>query len=176
MSPFGLLWIATNKYSVSLPNINEVNGDTTIQGADMSCGVFDRLAADGVFTGSYSCTASSSGLSPGAKAGIAIAVILIVCIIAVAIWFFLRRRRAAAASVSENSDVEKTEYHIFSNTKSILRLPRKPFPPKQTSEAVPMLDGRMILEATPGERHERRPVYELDAGPQSSHQRPINHE
>lgn len=161
-------------FSVSLPNINEVNGDTTIQGADMSCGVFDRLAADGTFTGSYSCSASSSGLSPGAKAGIAIAVILIVCIIAAGIWFCLRRRRAAA-TVNENGDVEKTQYHIL-NTKSILRLPRKPFPPKQPSESVPMLDGRMILEATPGERRDRRPIYELDAGPQSSHQRPINHE
>lgn len=139
----------------------------------MSCGVFDQLAADGAFTGSYSCSASSSGLSPGAKAGIAIAVIVIVCIIVAAIWFFLRRRRAAA-TVNENGDVEKTEYQIF-NSKSILRLPRKAFPPKQPSETVPMLDGRMILEATPGERRERRAVYELDAGPQSSHQRPINH-
>lgn len=141
----------------------------------MSCGVFDRLAADGVFTGSYSCS-SSSGLSAGAKAGIAIGVILIVCIILAAIGLWLRRRRAGAA-VNENAeDVEKTQYQILSNTKSILRLPRKPFPPKQPSESVPMLDGRMILEAAPGERRERRLVYELDAGPQSTHQRPIHDE
>ncbi|RAL01321.1 putative GPI-anchored cell wall protein Pst1, partial [Aspergillus ibericus CBS 121593] len=49
---------------------------------------------NGVFQGSYSCTdGSSSGLSTGAKAGIAIAVIVLVLLILFLVWTVVKKRR-----------------------------------------------------------------------------------
>lgn len=164
---------------MSLPNLDQVNGDTTINGPHMSCGVFDRLAADGTFRGSYSCSSPDSGLSAGAKAGIAIGVILAVLILVVGIWLLLQFRRRHTTLVDEEQN-EKTNIMQSTQERSgelgtVLKIPRKPFPPKRPSEPA-ILDGAMIYEA-PTERLERpRPVYELDAGPQNWHQRPIHHE
>lgn len=182
------------RYSLSISSLKEVTGRTSITGAKLPCGLFDRLAAAGDFQGSYSCTNDGhKGLSPGAKAGIAIGVIIAVLLVGLGIWLIVvpRRRRAAAAMDEEGHD-EKTGYsdareHAGPETTGtgsrmmagLLKIPRKPFPSKHPENVarprpVDMLDGRMIYEAPTGVRSPT--VYELDAGPQSRHQIPINHE
>lgn len=184
-SPCPSMFEAKFVCSISLPNIDQVNGDTSISGSGISCGLFDRLAADGVFSGSYTCSSSGGGLSAGAKAGIAIGVIAAVLIVIALVWLFVYRRKRTAVV-----DDEKGQYSTPSpapapgqgpgqgKTPSAgLKIPRKPFPPTRPSEPrVPLLDSSTIHEA-PTERRESRPsIYELDAGPQSLHQRPIHHE
>ena len=152
----------------------------------MSCGLFDRLAADGVFSGSYTCSSSGGGgLSAGAKAGIAIGVIAAVLIVIALLWLFVYRRKRAAVV-----DDEKGQYTTPSMNQAAapvpgqgktpaagLKIPRKPFPPTRPSEPqVPLLDSSTIHEAPTERRESRPPIYELDAGPQSLHQRPIHHE
>ena len=170
--------------SISLPNIDQVNGDTSISGSGVSCGLFDRLAADGVFSGSYTCSSSGGGLSAGAKAGIAIGVIVAVLIVIALVWLFVYRRKRTPVV-----DDEKGEYSTPSpapgqgqgqgqgKTTAGLKIPRKPFPPTRPSEPrAPLLDSNTIHEAPTERRESRPPIYELDAGPQSLHQRPIHHE
>ena len=174
--------------SISLLNIDQVNGDTSISGSGVSCGLFDRLAADGVFSGSYTCSSSGGGLSAGAKAGIAIGVIVAVLIVIALVWLFVYRRKRTPVV-----DDEKGEYSTPSpnqasppapapgqgqgKTTAGLKIPRKPFPPTRPSEPrVPLLDSSTIHEAPTERRESRPPIYELDAGPQSLHQRPIHHE
>lgn len=160
-------------------------------GAKLPCGLMNRLAADGDFEGAYSCSnGGHEGLSAGAKAGVAIGVIIAVLLIGLGIWllFVLRRRRAAAAAaMDEESHSEKTGGYSYAKGYTTpettggwgMRIPRKPFPSKHPEtvarpKPVDMLDGRMILEAPTGVRSPT--VHELDAGPQSRHQIPINHE
>lgn len=176
-------------YSLSISSLKDVSGDTSMTGAKLPCGLMNRLAADGDFEGAYSCSnGGHGGLSPGAKAGVAIGVIIAVLLIGLGIWlFFFRRRQATAAAMDEESHNEKTEGYSYAKGDTTpettrkwgMRIPRKPFPSKHPEtvarpKPVDMLDGRMILEAPTGVRSPT--VHELDAGPQSRHQIPINHE
>lgn len=183
------------RYSLSISSLKDVTGRTSITGAKLPCGLFDRLAAAGDFQGSYSCINDGhKGLSPGAKAGIAIGVIIAVLLVGLGIWLIVvpRRRRAAAAAMDEEGHDEKMGYsdaREYTGPETtgagsrmmagLLKIPRKPFPSKHPENVarprpVDMLDGRMIYEAPTGVRSPT--VYELDAGPQSRHQIPINHE
>lgn len=166
--------------------MQEVSGAVRISGAKLSCGLFDRLAADGDFSGSYTCSnGGKKGLSDGAKAGIAVGVILAVLLLGLGVWLWIRRRArsspgAAAAAAVDTGDDEKG----FSGYRPVpgpapkpgagLQIPRKPFPSRHATPARPeMLDGNSIYEAGAGVRSPV--VHELDAGPQSRHQIPINH-
>lgn len=170
--------------SISLPNIDQVTGDTSISGSGISCGLFDRLAADGVFSGSYTCSSSGGGLSAGAKAGIAIGVIAAVLIVIALVWFFVYRRKRSAVVDDEKGQYTSTPAPGQGQGQGQgkipsagLKIPRKPFPPTRPSEPrVPLLDSSTIHEAPTERRVSRPPIYELDAGPQSLHQRPIHHD
>ena len=82
---------------ISFPNLDTVQGATQITSSgSLNCKTLspseDNDNSD-VFNGSFSCTNSTNSLSPGAKAGIAIAVIAAVAILAVLIWLYYRRRK-----------------------------------------------------------------------------------
>ncbi|KAH8424941.1 putative GPI-anchored cell wall protein Pst1 [Aspergillus melleus] len=106
---------------LSLSNLEKVRGVTSIVSTakEFTCSALDSLHSDGVFGSDFTCKndASSSsssdsdndkndgnsdsdkenagggGLSPGAKAGIAVGVIIGVLIILLGIWFCIRRQR-----------------------------------------------------------------------------------
>jgi hypothetical protein len=172
---------------VSLPSLDQVRGQTTIKSSgSISCSALNNLRSQDVFRGSYSCSGGSSGLSPGAKGGIAVAVILGVLFILAILWLVLRRRRQkrgvpmARSSVSSTSSPstphaqkEKTpslEDKSWVLQESHIEMPRKP-----VGSAI-FLDSRPIHEA-PNPSTPIQEYHELDAGPVlSSHQRPINSE
>ncbi|OJJ30196.1 hypothetical protein ASPWEDRAFT_187630 [Aspergillus wentii DTO 134E9] len=85
--------------SISLSDLDQAKGKTTIRGSNsFSCANLNSMNSDGVFTGSYSCSnGSNTGLSSGAKAGIAIAVILLVILVLAVAWMLLKRRRKQRA-------------------------------------------------------------------------------
>ncbi|CAI7654231.1 unnamed protein product [Penicillium glandicola] len=177
--------------SVSLPSLDQVKGQTTIMGSSsMSCSTLDSLKSDDVFESGYSCSSGSSGLSPGAKGGIAAGAIGAVLLILLLIWFVLRRRHQrqkargtqstippsstpstvvahdekAPISQGSVSPIEETSHPEEAKT----LLPRKP-----VGSAI-FLDSRSIYEAPDGATPVQE-YHELDAGPVSgSHQRPIN--
>lgn len=177
-------------FRVSLPSLEQVKGRTIITSSgSMSCGAFNGLRSDGVFKGGYSCSEGSTGLSPGAKGGIAAGVILSVFFIVTVLWFVLRRRRQrhknGAPSISPTSSTpspimvneEKASVsHGSSSLQESVSVSgdlQKTLPRKQVGSAV-FLDSRSIYEAPNGSTPIQE-YYELDAGPiSSSHQRPIN--
>ncbi|KAF3394047.1 Protein ecm33 [Penicillium rolfsii] len=172
--------------SVSLPSLDEVNGETTIRGSSsMSCSAFKSLQSQGVYRGSYSCMASgsNSSLSPGAQGGIAVGVILGVLLILLVFWYVLRARRhrkprklpppASFSSSTVKSDEKPPSlYHYVSPRTS----PTPPIPRKPLGPPAAQLDGRSIHEV-PNASTPIHEYHELDAGPVfSSHQRPIHSE
>lgn len=175
---------------VSLPSLDQVKGRTIITGSgSMSCGALNGLRSDGVFKGGYSCTEGSTGLSPGAKGGIAAGVILGVLFIVAVLWLVLRRRRqrhkngtpSTPPTSSTPSPVmvheEKTSIsHGSSSLQESVSLPgdlHNSLPRKPVGSAV-FLDSRSIYEAPNGSTPIQE-YHELDAGPiLSAHQRPIN--
>lgn len=175
---------------MSLSNLDKVYGKTSIQGSgDLSCNPLSKLQSDGVFKGSFSCSAGSSGLSAGAKAGIAIGVIVGVAIIAGLIWFLYKRRKTTAAFQSvptaAETDPEKGAMQqpaaavVASPPPPVLasNIPRKPITPvpPEPDREIPMLDSGLVHEVSAEPTGHQ--VFELDAGPvQGTHQQPINHE
>ncbi|KAJ5112791.1 hypothetical protein N7532_000836 [Penicillium argentinense] len=172
--------------SVSLPSLDQVNGQTTIQGgSSMSCSALDSLQSEGVYRGAYSCSSDGSGdsLSAGAKAGIAIAVIVVVVLILVVVWFVIRRRRQQRNNRTQSISLETpvaNEKDEKPPQVQQLAVPdrelKPPMPRKPVGVQAAQLDGRSIYEAsspmTPSTVY-----HELDAGPVlSSHQRPIHSE
>lgn len=184
------MFLDTDHPSVSLSNLDQVNGKTSIQGSgDLSCKHLSSLQSDGVFKGSFSCSAGSSGLSAGAKAGIAIGVIAGVAIIAALIWFLYKRRKATAAFQSvptaaeidpEKGAMQKPATAAAPSTpapvvaSNIPRKPISPAPPEPDRE-IPMLDSGPVHEVSAEPAGHQ--IFELDGGPvHGSHQQPINHE
>lgn len=121
-------------------------------------------------------------------------------LVALGVWLWLRRRRRARSGPGVDpqspGDDEKgfTGYSPVPVTapaavapapgmdtgrrpgpSSGLNIPRKPFPSQHEPPPRPeMLDGNSIYEAGAGVQSPV--VHELDAGPQSRHQIPMNHE
>ncbi|KAJ5223917.1 hypothetical protein N7468_008459 [Penicillium chermesinum] len=92
---YGALELTGPFVSISLPSLDEVDGPTNIRGGGkMSCGPLDTLQSQGVYRGGYHCSSGgSSGLSPGAKGGIAAGAVVAVLLIMFLIWWVLRRRQ-----------------------------------------------------------------------------------
>ncbi|KAJ5363507.1 uncharacterized protein N7496_009220 [Penicillium cataractarum] len=183
----GQLKLTGSFTSVSLPSLEEVQGETTTQGSkSMSCSALNTLQSQGVYRGSYSCVASgsnSSSLSPAAKAGIAVGVIVGVLLILFFLWYFLRGRRnrknrnippmAWLSPSTVDSDEKQPSSHD-----NLTPLPslKPPVPRKPVGPPAAQLDGRSIYEV-PTTSTPVREYHELDAGPVlSSHQRPIHSE
>jgi hypothetical protein len=174
----------TDDFSVLLPSLDQAKGQTTIKGANsMTCSSLNQLQSEGVFKGSYSCTAGSSGLSGGAKGGIAAGVILAVLLILLVLWFVLRRRRqkrrlggtAPTISVPSAAAIQVEKGSLAEASVSPANEPQNYMPRKPVGSAI-LLDGRSIHEA-PIAATPIQECHELDAGPVlSSHQRPINAE
>ncbi|KAJ5973140.1 uncharacterized protein N7479_003058 [Penicillium vulpinum] len=177
--------------SVSLPSLNQVKGQTMITGSSsMSCSTLDNLKSENVFKNGYSCSSGSSGLSPGAKGGIAAGAIVAVLLVVLILWFVLRRRRQRQRTGGAQSTVSAS-----STPSTVVALDEKaPIPqgttPPQEEASHPgeqqtllprkpvgsaiFLDSRSIYEAPNGSAQVQE-CHELDAGPVlSSHQRPIN--
>ncbi|CAG8299495.1 unnamed protein product [Penicillium nalgiovense] len=166
-------------------------GQTTIMGSSsMSCSTLDSLKSDKVFRNGYTCSSGSSGLSPGAKGGIAVGVIVVVLLIVLVLWFVLRRRRQKRRAGGTQSTIppSSTPSTVVAHYEKVPisqgsispqeEAPRPEVPPtllprKPVGSAI-LLDGRSVYEAADG----LTPVqeyHELDAGPVSgSHQRPIH--
>jgi hypothetical protein len=178
---------------VSLPSLDSVKGRTIITGSSsMSCSALDSLKSNDVFESSYSCStaSSASGLSPGAKGGIAAGVILGVLLVVAILWFVLRRRRqrrsagSAQSTLSPSFTTSPVEVHgqkaLISqgsvSPQERTSLPAEPpnvLPRKPVGSAI-LLDSRSLYEITDGSTPVQQ-YYELDAGPVSgSHQRPIH--
>ncbi|CAG7945277.1 unnamed protein product [Penicillium nalgiovense] len=177
--------------SLSLPSLDQVKGQTTIMGSSsMSCSTLDSLKSDKVFRNGYTCSSGSSGLSPGAKGGIAVGVIVVVLLIVLVLWFVLRRRRQKRRAGGTQSTIppSSTPSTVVAHYEKVPisqgsispqeEAPRPEVPPtllprKPVGSAI-LLDGRSVYEAADG----LTPVqeyHELDAGPVSgSHQRPIH--
>lgn len=171
---------------LAISSLQKITGAASITGAKLTCGLFDRLAADGDFSGSYTCSNNhAKGLSAGAKAGIAIGVILAILLVGLGVWFWIRRRARPGPDTEASGDEEKRFSGYMpvpvpspgTDAGSGLKIPRKPFPSQHaetSARPVDMLDGNSIYEAAAGVRSPV--VHELDAGPQSRHQIPMNHE
>ncbi|KAJ5554721.1 hypothetical protein N7461_003191, partial [Penicillium sp. DV-2018c] len=178
---------------VSLPALDTVKGRTVITGGgSMSCNALDSLKSDDVFEDSYTCSIASpsSGLSPGAKGGIAAAVILVVLLVMMILWLVLRRRRqrrsagsaqSALSPSSATSRVEAREQKTLISQVSVSpqqrtllpAVPPNALPRKPVGSAI-HLDSRSLYEITEGSSPLQE-YHELDAGPVSgSHQRPIH--
>ncbi|OQE34636.1 hypothetical protein PENCOP_c016G06916 [Penicillium coprophilum] len=177
--------------SVSLPSLNQVKGHTVITGSSsMSCSTLDSLKSNGVFKNGYSCVTGSSGLSPGAKGGIAVGVIVAVLLIVLVLWFILwrRRQRQRAGQTQSTVPSSSTRSTVLAHDEkapisqgsvspheepSPLAEPQTLLPRKPVGSAI-FLDSRSIYEA-PNASTRDQECHELDAGPiLSSHQRPIN--
>ncbi|KAJ5205134.1 hypothetical protein N7472_001582 [Penicillium cf. griseofulvum] len=176
---------------VSLPSLNQVKGQTIIRGSSsMACSTLDRLRSDDVFKSGYSCSSGSSGLSPGAKGGIAVGVIVAVLLIVLVVWFVLRRRRQRQRAGGTHSNIPPSSIQstvVTHDEKSPIShgsvSPQQEAPPPAEPQALlprkPVgsaifLDGRSIYEAPNGSARDQE-CHELDAGPiLSSHQQPIN--
>ncbi|KAJ5441837.1 hypothetical protein N7491_004243 [Penicillium cf. griseofulvum] len=182
----------TDQYTrVSLPSLNQVKGQTIIRGSSsMACSTLDRLRSDDVFKSGYSCSSGSSGLSPGAKGGIAVGVIVAVLLIVLVVWFVLRRRRQRQRAGGTHSNIPPSSIQstvVTHDEKSPIShgsvSPQQEAPPPAEPQALlprkPVgsaifLDGRSIYEAPNGSARDQE-CHELDAGPiLSSHQQPIN--
>ncbi|KAE8133576.1 hypothetical protein BDV38DRAFT_286757, partial [Aspergillus pseudotamarii] len=114
------------QYSISLGNLENVYGQTTIQSSgSFQCSSLDKLVSDkNAFRGSFSCNEKGSGLSAGAKAGIAIGVIIGVILVVLLVWLCMRRQRqkrkdavlagltAAGAAGAVGKDVEKADNKV----------------------------------------------------------------
>jgi hypothetical protein len=174
----------TNVFSVSLPSLDQAKGQTTINGGiSMSCSSLNGLQSQGVFKGSYSCGAGSSGLSGGAKGGIAVGVILSVLLLLLLLWFVLRRRRQKrrlggtepTVSSPSTAEIEVEKVSLPEERVSPASEPPNLMPRKPVGSAI-FLDGRSIHEA-PIAATPVQECHELDGGPVlSSHQRPIHAE
>ncbi|KGO40740.1 hypothetical protein PEX1_032350 [Penicillium expansum] len=177
--------------SVSLPSLDQVKGRTTIIGrSSMSCSILDSLNSDKVFKNGYTCSSGSSGLSPGAKGGIAVGVIVVVLLIVLTLWFVLRRRhqRQNTRGVQSTIPPSSTPSVVVAHDEKALisqgsispqedtlhsEEPQTLLPRKPVGSAI-FLDGRSVYEAPNGSTPVQE-YHELDAGPVlSSHQRPIN--
>ncbi|CAI7609900.1 unnamed protein product [Penicillium crustosum] len=187
----GQLDLAGSFDSVSLPSLEQVKGRTTIIGSSsMLCSVLDKLKSNSVFRNGYTCSSGSSGLSPGAKGGIAVGVIVTVLLIVLLLWFVLRRRRqrkrtrGVQSTIPPSSTVSTV---VGPDEKALIsqgsispqeeplrsKEPQTLLPRKPVGSAI-LLDGRSVYEVPNGSTpvHE---YHELDAGPVfSSHQRPIH--
>ncbi|KAJ5173465.1 uncharacterized protein N7500_001396 [Penicillium coprophilum] len=177
--------------SVSLPSLNQVKGQTVITGSSsMSCSTLDSFKSNGVFKSGYSCVTGSSGLSPGAKGGIAVGVIVAVLLIVLVLWFVLRRRRQRRRAGQTQSTIPSSstpstvlahdeKAPISQGSVSPHEEPSHPAEPQTLLPRKPVgsaifLDSRSIYEA-PNASARDQECHELDAGPiLSSHQRPIN--
>ncbi|KAJ5699232.1 hypothetical protein N7536_002245 [Penicillium majusculum] len=187
----GQLDLAGSFDSVSLPSLDQVKGRTTIIGSSsMLCSVLDNLKSNGVFRNGYTCSSGSSGLSPGAKGGIAVGVIVAVLLIVLLLWFVLRRRRQRQRSRGVQSTIppsstlstvvgpdEKAPISqgSISPQEEPLRSkePQTLLPRKPVGSAI-FLDGRSVYEV-PDASTPVHEYHELDAGPVfSSHQRPMH--
>ncbi|CAI7673924.1 unnamed protein product [Penicillium viridicatum] len=187
----GQLELAGSFDSVSLPSLDQVKGQTTIIGSSsMLCSALDSLKSHKVFRSGYVCSSGSSGLSPGAKGGIAVGVIVAVLLLVLLLWFMLRRRRqrqrtrGVQSTIPPSSTLSTTVGHgekalisqgSISPQQESLRSeqPQTLLPRKPVGSAI-LLDGRSVYEAGNGSTpvHE---YHELDAGPVfGSHQRPIH--
>lgn len=115
--------------------------------------------------------------------------ILTILLVGLGVWFWIRRRGHPGPDTEASGDEEKrfsgyTPVPVpdpapspRTDAGSGLKIPRKPFPSQHaetSARPVDMLDGNSIYEAAAGVRSPV--VYELDAGPQSRHQIPMNHE
>jgi hypothetical protein len=149
----------------------------------MTCSTLNQLQSEGVFKSSYSCTAGSSGLSGGAKGGIAAGVIMAVFLFLLVLWFVLRRRQqkrrlggtAPIVSSPSTAVIQVEKSTLAEENISPANRPQKHMPRKPVGSAI-LLDGRSIHEA-PIAATPVQECHELDAGPVlSSHQRPIHRE
>ncbi|KAE8146862.1 hypothetical protein BDV25DRAFT_143313 [Aspergillus avenaceus] len=147
---------------ISLSNLEHVYGETVIESTgSFLCSSLSKQADKNVFQSSYSCSehASTSSLSPGAKAGIAVGVIIGVIIVLLALWLFIRRQRkrkrnmALAGAAAVGGDAEKgTEKGAQTSTVSSTTvstpsggtgvvgnggIPRKPLSPPPPPTTVP---------------------------------------
>lgn len=156
----------------------------------MSCSILDSLNSDKVFKNGYTCSSGSSGLSPGAKGGIAVGVIVVVLLIVLTLWFVLRRRhqRQNTRGVQSTIPPSSTPSVVVAHDEKALisqgsispqedtlhsEEPQTLLPRKPVGSAI-FLDGRSVYEAPNGSTPVQE-YHELDAGPVlSSHQRPIN--
>ncbi|KAJ5375863.1 hypothetical protein N7517_007869 [Penicillium concentricum] len=182
----------TDQYaSVSLPSLNQVKGQTIITGSSsMSCSTLNSLNSNDVFKNGYSCLSGSSGLSPGAKGGIAVGVIVAVLLIVLVLWFVLRRRRQRKRAGGTQSTIppSSTPSTVVAHdekapiSQGSISPQEDPSPPADPQTLLPRkpvgsaicLDSRSIYEAPNGSAPDQE-CHELDAGPiLSSHQRPIN--
>ncbi|KAJ9491286.1 hypothetical protein VN97_g1970 [Penicillium thymicola] len=187
----GQLELAGSFDSVSLPSLDQVKGQTTITGSSARlCSTLDSLKSNRVFRNGYVCSSGSSGLSPGAKGGIAVGVIVGVLLIMLLLWFVLRRRRQRQRTRGVQSTIppSSTLSTVVGHDEKALisqggispqeessrsEEPQTLLPRKPVGSAI-LLDGRSLYEIPNGSTPVRE-YHELDAGPVfGSHQRPIH--